>query len=313
MDVKKGKCIMEKQLQSELKTRFMAATESFINKIKEDPNVIAIILCGSLAYDLVWEKSDVDMTVLIRDQNIKNDSYCIVEDDILINVHLVTRSEFKREVEKSLGGSFLQSYFAQGKILYTSDDSLYEYFEDIKQMGKDDIALSVFYKATYLIAIYNKSRKWLYVKKEPLYAQYYLIAAANPIADIEVCLSGETPTRESILKAISLNPEQIKPYYQEAMSHLYSFEELEKAIDGIDQFLMKHLDIIKKPVIDFMSDQQLKTVTLISKHLHSDGHSIEPVLDYLWEKGVIEKVSQTIRITPKSRLAVEEIGYLYIP
>lgn len=304
---------MEKHLQSELKSRFMAATESFISKVKDDPNVIAIIICGSLAYDLVWEKSDVDMTVIIRDQSLKNDSYCILEDGILINIHLMTRSEFKRDIEKTIGGSFLQSYFAQGKILYTSDDSLYEYFDDLKLMGKDDVALTIFHKACGLVYFYNKSRKWLYVKKDPLYAQYYLLMAANPMADIEVCLSGESPSRESILKASSLNPEQIKPYYQEAMSHQYSFEELEKTIEGIDQFLMKHLDIIKQPVIDFMADQELKTVTLISKHFHQDGHSIEPILDYLFEKGVIEKVSQTIRITPKSRLAVEEIGYLYIP
>lgn len=303
---------MDNSLQSELKSRYMSAIDSFINKIKDDPNIIAVIVCGSVAYDLIWEKSDVDMTVIIRDQNLKNDSYCILEDGILFNVSLVTRSHFRRNTERMLAGSFLQSYLAKGKIMYTTDESLYEYFEELKEMGKDDIALSVFNKAIYLVYLYDKSRKWLYVKKEPYYAQYYILTAATPMADIEVCLNGEPPTRESILRASQLNPEQIKPYYQDAMSHPYSFEELENAIQGIDQFLMKHIDVIKKPVIDFMADNELKTITLIAQHFHMEGHYIEAIMDYLWEKGMIEKVSQTIRITPKSRPAVEELGYLYI-
>jgi len=154
--------------------------------------------------------------------------------------------------------------------------------------------------------------KWLTVKKNPLYAQYYLLKAAEQIARLEVCLSGEPPTREAILKACTLSPGLIEPYYQEAMSHHYSEEEIFNAIQGIDRYLEQQLDIIKKPVVKFMSDQELKTVTLITKHFHSESHFIVGIFDYLAEKGIIAKVSQTIRITPKSKLAVEEIGYLYI-
>lgn len=299
--------------QSEMKDRYLAATNRFIEKIKDDPNVIAVIVCGSLAYDLVWEKSDVDMTVIIRDQNLKCQSYCVTEDDIVINVNLVLRSNFKRSFERMIGGSFLQSYYNKGKMLYTTDDSLLEYFEDMKQMGRDDIALSVFYTACELVHTSDKCMKWLYVKKDPLYAQYYLLKSAELIARIEVCLSGEPPTRESIQKALSLRPDIMNPFYQEAMSHHLSEDEIEKRIQLIDQYLEDHLNVISEPVIDFMSDQEIKTLTLITKHFHTEGHFIVGIFDYLHEKGVIEKVSQTIRITPKSKLAVEEIGYLYIP
>jgi len=97
------------------------------------------------------------------------------------------------------------------------------------------------------------------------------------------------------------------------MSHHNSEEEISIAIQGIDRYLEQHLDIIKKPVISYMSDQEMKTITLITKHFHSVGHFIIGIFDYLAEKGVIAKVSQTIRITPKSKLAVEEIAYVYIP
>ena len=304
---------MEKSFDTDIKKRYMAAVESFVGKVREDPNVIAVIVCGSLAYDMVWEKSDIDMTMVVRDQPLKNDSYCILEDGITINVNLIIRSAFKRGLERNIGGSFSQSYFSKGKIVYSTDDSLYEYFEDLKKMGSDDIALSVFSIACWLVHVRDKCQKWLTVRKDPLYAQYFLLRAAELIANMELCLKGQPASRESIQKGLAINPDRIAPYYQNAMSHHLSEEEITEAIDGIDAYLEQHLDILKKPVLDFMSDQEIKTVTLIVKRFNVEGHDIIGIFDYLTEKGVIEKVSQTIRITPKSRLAVEELGYLYIP
>ncbi|MHB8127683.1 MAG: nucleotidyltransferase domain-containing protein [Mobilitalea sp.] len=304
---------MDKKVQAEMKDRFLAATESFVSKVKDDPNVVAVIICGSLAYDQVWEKSDIDMTLIVRDQVLKNDSYCIVEDDITINVQLTLRSGFKRYLENLKGGSFMHSYFSKGQIVYSSDDSLYEYFEDFKKMGSDDMALSVFFIACELVHQYDKCLKWLTVKKDPLYAQYYLLKAAESMARMEVCLNGEPPTRECIIKALTLNTEMITPYYSDAMSHHYTEEEIRKAITGIERYLEQHLDLIKKPVLSYMADQEMKTVTMITKYFQSEGHFIIGIFDYLAEQGVIAKVSQTIRITPKSKMAVEEIAYVYVP
>jgi uncharacterized protein len=304
--------IVDKE-QVELKQRFTAAVDSFVEKIKDDPNVVAVIVSGSLAYDVVWEKSDIDMTVIVRDQQLKNTSYCIIEDGITINVELMVRSTFKRGMERSIGGLFAHSYFSKGKIVYSTDESLYEYFEELKKIGSDDIALSAFFRACMLVSNYDKCQKWLKARKDPMYAQYYLLKSAEIIADLELCFNGEPSSRESIQKAVKLNPEAITPFYQNAMSHHLSEAEIIKAIERIDDYLEQHLEILKKPVIEFMSDQELKTTTLIAKHFNMESHFIIGIFDYLAEKGVIEKVSQTIRITPKSKPAVEEIGYLYIP
>jgi hypothetical protein len=299
--------------QTIIKQRFLTATDSFVDKVKLDPNVIAVIVCGSLAYDQVWEKSDIDMTLVVRDQVLKNESFCVLEDDITINVYVTTRSGFKRYLESSNGGSFTHSYFSKGKIVYSTDDSLYEYFEDYKKFGSDDMALAAFFIACELIHLHDKCTKWLTVKKDTLYAQYYLLKAAESIARMEVCVNGEPPSREAILKAYSLNPEMITPYYQDAMSHHFSEEEIHKALDQIETYLDRHIDLIKMPVLGYMSDQEIKTVTMITKYFRTDSHFIGGIFDYLAEKGVIAKVSQTIRLTPKSKPSVEETAYVYVP
>lgn len=304
---------MNEIMQTEIKERYIAATESFVNRVKGDPNIIAVIVCGSLAYDTVWEKSDIDMTLIVRDQSLHHDSYCIIEDGITINVQLFIRSTFKRSIEKMIGGSFPQSYFAKGHIVYTTDESLYEYFEEIKSMGSQDIAKSLLWLSCELIDICHKTQKWLSVKKDPLYAQYYLLKAADLMAKMEVCSKGEPPTREAILKVRDSNPKWLDSLYTNAMSHHYGVVEIQEAIGWMSQCLDRHLEVIKEPILEFMSDQEVKTVTLFVKHFQIESHLFINILDYLADKGVIEKVSQTIRITPKSKPALEEIGFLYIP
>ena len=304
---------MDQRSQEELKQRYMAAVHSFIGKVKDDPGVIAVIVSGSLAYDVVWEKSDIDMTVIVRDQVLKNDSYCIVEDGITINVYLMVRSEFKRAIEGSIGGSWFQSYLSNGKIVYSSDESLAEYFEECKSIGNDDMALAIFTMAGELIGLYDKVKKWLTARRDPVYAQYFLLKAAEPIARMEMCLAGMPFSRNSIQKALQRNPDAITPFYRDAMTHLLSEEEILSGLQKIDAYLEKHLDIIKKPVVTYMADQQIKTITVLSRYFRLEPHYIVEMFEFLVEKGVLERVSQIIRITARGKKAVEEIGYLYIP
>lgn len=304
---------MDQKMQEEIRQRYMTAVDSFIDKIKDDPSVIAVIVSGSLAYDVLWEKSDIDMTIILRDQVLKNNNYCIIEDGITINANLMTRSDFKRAVESCIGGSWFLSYLTNGKIVYSSDDSLTEYFEDMKTIGSDDAALSVFFIAGELIDIRDKVNKWLVARKDPVYAQYFLLKAAEPIARMEMCLAGLPFSRNSIQKTLQFNPEAIIPFYQDAMTHRMTETEILDGIAKIDAYLEKHVDIIKKPVITYMADQQIKTITILSRYFREEPHYIVGMFEYLVVKGILERVSQIIRITARGKKTVEEIGYLYIP
>lgn len=57
---------LKDETQIELRERYLAAVDRFVEKVKPDPNVLAVIVSGSLAYDLLWEKSDIDMSVVVR-------------------------------------------------------------------------------------------------------------------------------------------------------------------------------------------------------------------------------------------------------
>ncbi len=299
--------------QAALKSRYQEAIDRFVCKLKDDINVIAVIISGSVAYDVIWEKSDVDVIVVVRDQKLKSDNLSIIEDGITFNLFLIQRSSFKRGAEAVFGGSFFQSYLSNGKIVYSTEESFYEYFEDIRKIGEDDMALTVLQLAGELISIMHKAQKWMTARKDLMYAQYFFLKAAETIAHVELCIQGLPNSRSAIQKALKLNPEIMKTFYQEPMQHLLTEEELSSGLRQLDGYIESKMDLFKRPIIEYLSDQDIKTTTMLANRFRSESHMIIDVMDYLTEKGIVEKVSQLIKLTPKSRSTIEEIGFLYIP
>ncbi len=67
---------------SDLQKRYMRAVETLCERLKNDINVLAIIIMGSLSYDQDWEKSDIDMTIIVNDNCKHRSELCLLEDDI---------------------------------------------------------------------------------------------------------------------------------------------------------------------------------------------------------------------------------------
>jgi hypothetical protein len=61
-----------------------------------------------------------------------------------------------------------------------------------------------------------------------------------------------------------------------------------------------------------MSEGETKTLSIIAQHFNMEPHFIVHFLDFLCERGILERLSETIRITPKSKFAVEELAYVNI-
>src|SRR5262249_18237531 len=102
--------------------KFTAALDALIGQVKEDRSVLAAILCGSLAHDTVWAKSDIDLVLVTTDDK-KADRADVELDADGVNVHavLMPRAEFRQTVEGAVRNSFAPTVLAKGRRLYTHD------------------------------------------------------------------------------------------------------------------------------------------------------------------------------------------------
>ena len=296
----------------EIHARFEAALAAFTDKIKNDPNVLAVILAGSLANDTVWEKSDMDTLVLVREMKLAVTGFCIEEDGLIINVNLQSEYDFKRAMERSTGGGFTTSMFSRARVIYSKDENLVKFMEDIQKPGKDDVALSLFQLALYMIYYMEKIEKWLTVKDDPLYAQKWVLDASYVYANMRLVLDGKPQSREAVLKVTEYAPDFISPVYLRPLQGPMSRDEVWDVLRLFRKFLEENIEFIKRPVVNYMSDGQVRTVTALVKHFGGSSHDIYHIFDFLEEMGVVTRVTETVKITPKSRRAVEEVAFMYV-
>jgi uncharacterized protein len=51
------------------RARYDEAIASLLAKLQQDRYVLAVVLYGSLAYDVVWDKSDIDLCIITQETN----------------------------------------------------------------------------------------------------------------------------------------------------------------------------------------------------------------------------------------------------
>src|ERR1700746_1567736 len=108
-----------------IQQKFTQALDALVEQVKGDRSVLAAILCGSLAHDTVWAKSDIDLVlVTIDDKKVDRGDLALYAAGLTVHAHLVPRAEFRKTAEGAVRNSFMHSLLAKGRLLYTHDETI---------------------------------------------------------------------------------------------------------------------------------------------------------------------------------------------
>ena len=289
------------------KEKHLTALNNFAERVKKDPKVIALLLYGSLAYGTVWEKSDLDLELIVRDGSIPKSCLLLFEEEgIFAHLDLNEVSKFKKYLQRVRGG-FDHGIYGRGELIFSKDEALRELFEEARKIGEDDAPKAFASKIDGLVNWMNKAEKYITMLNEPLYAQRFLQLCAPIVADMEMIRHRENPNRESILRARQLNPELMHEIFAVPSTTVMSKADIERTIKILDDYLMQHVSWWSRHLIRFLSDGEIKTASHISEQcVGADA------LEYLYQKGVVMRTTRPLGLFKHSRLTIDEVAYLYI-
>jgi len=301
------------RLKSDIHPDIEDAVERFTDTIDEDRYIVAAILTSNLAEDNVWEKTNVHITLIIRDGSKYRQKECqLIEDGIPIRVNHYTRSAFKKLYERNLQGSRLHSIFSESKILFTKDPTLSDLFKDIDVIGERDKQSQLFNIASSVTAILAKTEKWFYIKKDYDYTFFYLMYAVRELARIETIMQGETPKRKVIYQALEHNPKFFNAVFTDILDIPKDEEVLGKVLEQIDAYLEDNVQTFFKPLLDFLEESGgERSLSDIHDHFGSRQLRINMACEWLTQKDILEQFSSPIRLTKDSKVSVEEPAYFY--
>ena len=309
------------RLKGDIHAQIHTALNNLTDTLEQDRYVLAAILTNNLAEDNVWEKTTPYITLILRDGTKFNQKqYQLIEDGIPFRVELYTRSDYRKLLDRLLQGSSLYSILAESRILF-SKDSLFSLDGDASfrvgdpsclKVGERDKYSQLFNAAAGTTAILAKAEKWLYLKHDVDYTFLYLTYAVRELARIEVLKHGETPRRKVIYQALKHNPSFFNAVFTDLIDKPKDEAMLRAALEQIDQYLEDNLQLLFKPLLDFLKESgEERTITDLFMHFGKRELALELACEWLAQKGIIEQFSAPIRLTKDSQTSVEEPAYYY--
>ncbi|QHW33711.1 hypothetical protein GZH47_24880 [Paenibacillus rhizovicinus] len=299
---------------NDVQQTYRIALETVTEQLRLDNRVLAAFVMGSLSYDVVWEKSDIDMTIITDDEKKPTGSVVLVEQGICISANLVSRQQFKSNLERSLNASFFHSYLSKGTLLFCNDASIRDLYERVRHVGERDLDVQLLNVASGVVTLLEKAEKWIVVKKDPTYSFLWLMKTVEELARLEVMLNRDIPTREVVQQALVYNPVFFKRMYHDLIEGPKTIEAMADAIQAADRYVEERHERLFKLVTDYLSEQHdVRPFSELMLHL-KQRYRMEDMLivhgcEWLAQKGFIKRASYPVRLTAKSRVEVEELAY----
>ena len=297
--------------------RFERAVECVQLDLEADDHVLAAVLCGSLSYDEVWDKSDIDLVVITTDEKrSQNHAIALVAEDVNIHTTLVERGEFRRTLESSRRNSIQHSIYARSKLLFSKDPSINELYQQINKLGRHDLQIQMMGHAQQTVAVLYKAKKWHLIKNDPHYTAHWILNTASCLACLVVSRAGRLVDREALVEATRLEPARFKLIYTDLFDKKITPRALGAAIEAIDAYLEPLAEELFAPVIDFLKGAagEPRSSTEVDLHFRRNyglDHSIT-ACEWLSDLGIIEKASVATKLTLHSQNEVDELAFFVV-
>ncbi len=303
---------MEKE---SIQQKFTEALDALVEQVKEDRSILAAILCGSLSYDAVWAKSDIDLAlVTIDDKKAPSGGLSLYADGVNVHAFLFSRAQFRQTVEGSLHNSFMHSLLAKGRLLYTHDRTIADLCARLQDIGERDTQVQLLRAAANALPAIYKAHKFFVTRGDLDYTALWILYAATPLAQVEVIGARLLADREVIPQAMKLNPAFFKMIYADLLNTKKTRKSVRTALDAVDRYVADRAATLFGLVIEHLREVgEARSCTEIEDHFKRNFNveGVTTACEYLADQGLIGKASTPARLTKKSNVEVQELAFFY--
>jgi hypothetical protein len=300
-----------------IRARYEAAVDELVADLQRDRQVVAIALFGSLAYDVVWDRSDIDLIVVVAEQAGDDPGRgMLCYGGVNVHAQLTTREQFKKARAGAMFGSVWDSVNETSRLLFSRDPTIDTLFQEEQSVGARDQSTFVLRHACATVPMLTKAQKWLNAKGDLEYASLWALFTVQAIARIEVVRHGLRPNREVILQALEVEPDLFGAIYFDLLNKKKTKALVRDRIDRIDAYLRANSDEVFAPIVAYLAEHREPVSAADIEHHFNRRHAVPGAVfacEYLADNKVIEKTSVPVRLTRRSNVEVEGLAFMYLP
>jgi hypothetical protein len=294
---------------------FAAALDALIRQVQQDRSILAAILCGSMAHDTVWARSDIDLVlVTVDDRKIETSDVPLNADGVNVHAMLLPRADFRKAVDGSTHNSFTHSFLAKGRLLYTHDQTIADICARLHSLGSRDATIQMMNAATHVLPPLYKARKWFVTRGDLAYTSLWILYAATPVARMEVIGAGLLADREVVPQAAKLNPPLFRTIYTDLLEGGLRRDRVETALDTLERYMASRARTVFAPVLEYLQEVgDVRSSRDIEHHFKKnfDVSGVTTACEYLSDLGLIGKASTPVLLTKRSNATLEELAFFF--
>ncbi|MFW9916406.1 MAG: nucleotidyltransferase domain-containing protein [Candidatus Thorarchaeota archaeon] len=305
----------------ELRAKYDKALEQFIERMKQDSNILAIYVFGSYVNKTLAGHSDIDTFIITNDDRASRRFLVLRENDVSIEAFIFSRMEFRRRQQSFIQGGMIHHLFAESRLVYSKDDTITDINRETA-LAERDKELQLMLAAEWLVACLQKAQKSLYIFKDVDKAFYWFPLLVQQLARILLLLNDRIPGRDLLAQArdsLTTGRELLSEVITKAFKEAFSEANLDEVLKLIENFLIEKKNQLYKPLFSYLSEaadaRSYSEIDLHFRRAFGNREMFAPwvsSIEWLAQQGDLMRATAPVRIASKSRVTADETTFYYI-
>ena len=303
--------------------QYQSAIDAFVERIKEDRWVLAVVQVGSINEETIWRKDGIGLWIVEADgvtRRRQSDGEehriwrTMVEHDVNLWAEIIPRARFKRMVEGASRTAFSFNFFARRTLIYSADESISNWFDEANSLARRDQQYELLIMTSWVMHELRHARRLIDLKQDVNRTWQALLDAAHALAATHLVHAGEICETHAMHKALEINPDLFEIVYSKLLTAGPDKAAIQAALEAGESWLDVHGETFLSPVIKYLKKQP-RAVPLSELANHFAFTQLYPwylesACEWLVRTKRAEKLASEMLLTKKSRHHVEEPAYL---
>jgi len=239
---------------SHLQQRYRETAAAVVTELTRHEKVIGVAICGSLVRGDLWEHSDVDMFVVMRD--VQSDWHALTVRHGDVDVHLQVISEdFLLCKSESFRGSLVSQALSLSEVLYDPEDLVTKGIRDLATYPESQQVHNAIKHLIHFLSSYNRAEKCLLMGFTED-AVIHLNTAFSDLAQVEYARLGRFPQRAVMEELVDVSPNTYKAYVWFVHGRKKVRERIRRSFAFFERILAEILNEMGPPLIAAIRAQE---------------------------------------------------------
>ncbi|MFT5871288.1 MAG: putative nucleotidyltransferase [Clostridium sp.] len=292
--------------------QYQKAFNSVVDRIKIDEGVLSVMVFGSMVTGDLWEESDIDLFVIVKENFEKIRDIYTEEKGVPVHIKLMGKDKFLQIYSDNLKGGYIHRIFSSSRLVFSKDMDItvkYDGGRFYPDVDRERWGMCYLGKLLKDMGVCKK-----YLSSNGIYTSYSAaISSIEKYSRLFINSSGYMISKDVMAMAFNLNED-----FKICVDKLFfGKSEIEGTIKETMEFLEQSINESIRSncalLLNYMreKDKFLSAEQIMEEDLFKDFDiDMEELLNKLWEKDIIKKETRDFKIDKDKILFKQNVYFV---